>query len=247
MSDTKYLTLYDAYGNVMQKKRQQQNGGKIEWICYENNILDNFMRPIIQSYPKKCTNNMYDYEQIGNHVISTNYDVLNRQTRITNSDSTKIEFDYGFKTDISGNIRLLTSLTKENDRTILQLRTPQGFDVEIRNGEDTITSFYYNAIGELLKTIDPEEYVTIYKYDNLGRIIERQQPDVGICQWTYDKAGNVTEYKNNTLINKGLSIKYDYSANRLMKVIYPQNISNNIDYEYDSCGRIHKRRDHCGT
>ncbi|MDY5193030.1 MAG: RHS repeat-associated core domain-containing protein [Candidatus Aphodosoma sp.] len=247
VSDTKYLTLYDAYGNVMQKKRQQQNGGKIEWICYENNILDNFMRPIIQSYPKKCTNNIYDYEQIGNHVISTNYDVLNRQTRITNPDSTKIEFDYGFKTDISGNIRLLTSLTKENDRTILQLRTPQGFDVEIRNGEDTITSLYYSAIGELLQTIDPEGYVTKYTYDNLGRIIERQQPDVGICQWTYDKAGNVTEYKNNTLINKGLSIKYDYSANRLMKVIYPQNISNNIDYEYDSCGRIHKRRDHCGT
>lgn len=106
---------------------------------------------------------------------------------------------------------------------------------------DIITTFNYNAMGELLSYTDDMDMTTEYQYDMLGRKTEMHHPDRGTTKYYYDKASNLTRLQTANLIAQGQYISYHYEYNRPKGVIFPQpqsgtgNLSDVI-YEYGDSG-----------
>ena len=97
---------------------------------------------------------------------------------------------------------------------------------------DAITDFEYDAMGQLIKSIDPENNETTHEYNMLGQRVKRTHPDAGETRYEYDPAGNLTRLYTQRLYNSSEFIQYQYEFNRLTAVIYPQNTENNVYYEY---------------
>ncbi len=53
------------------------------------------------------------------------------------------------------------------------------------------TLMYYDNLGQLLSTTDPEGFSTFFEYDLLGRMRKRTHPDANTTKYDYDNAGNL--------------------------------------------------------
>ena len=123
------------------------------------------------------------------------------------------------------------------------------------------TSYEYDALNRLVKTIAPDNGETLRTYDNRDNLIMLQDPNNGIQYFSYDKnnrlitsakpMGAVTRYEygatgNRTAVvdPKGQRIEYTYSSeNRLTQTRYfaADNHSTpvqTIDFTYDCLGNL---------
>ncbi len=105
-----------------------------------------------------------------------------------------------------------------------------------------VSTFTYDALGQLLSSSDPCQHATTYTYDMLGRMIQRVHPDAGTDTYTYDGAGNVTTHSTQVLANANKTINYYYSYNRLDSIVYPTNRQNNVRYTYGDSTATHNQR-----
>lgn len=104
----------------------------------------------------------------------------------------------------------------------------RGRQVAVRNGNDILTEFNYDPLGQVLKVKDPVQLETQYTYDNFGRVTQEIHPDRGTTNTTYDPASNVR-----TVDWAGDLISYEYSYNRLVNKLMPAGASKNLyDVEY---------------
>jgi RHS repeat-associated protein len=130
------------------------------------------------------------------------------------------------------------------------------------------TTYNYDPLNRLLKTVDrlsgpttygydsndrpiaittPNGITTRYVYDDLGNLLQEQSPQRGIRAYTYDTAGNVL-----TLTDaRGITLNYSYDVlGRVMSIDAP-GFDEDITYVYDSCingaGRLCQVMDASGT
>lgn len=106
----------------------------------------------------------------------------------------------------------------------------RGRQVALKNGNDILTEFQYDPLGQLLKVKDPVGLETQYTYDNFGRTTQEIHPDRGTTQTTYDWANHVRKVDW-----EGDTITYEYNYNRLSKKIMPSGGSDplyNVEYIY---------------
>jgi len=117
-----------------------------------------------------------------------------------------------------------------------------------------VTQFAYDPAGNLIGKTDREGRITTYEYDSLNRLIKTIDPLDGETLFTYDDRdnllsltdaeGNVTRFtydKNNRLLTETRpgtqETTYTYDANgRLASKVDPKN--QKIGYEYDDAGRM---------
>ncbi len=93
------------------------------------------------------------------------------------------------------------------------------------------TAYQYNVADQLTQVSAPNGAVTQYQYDDLGNQTQETSADRGLVVYAHDEAGNVTSMTD----ARGITTSYQYDAlNRLTSVGYPD-ISENINYTYDSC------------
>ncbi len=139
------------------------------------------------------------------------YDVLNRNTRIVNADSSAIDISYepmdsipgyppstGWTTSISFAMR--KTRIDENDHKTVQYEDVFGQVRKEELYEDT-TDFYYTLVGETFydydalgnrtKILNAEGQLTTFDYDGLGQLIATTHPDNGITKYRYDGNGNM--------------------------------------------------------
>jgi RHS repeat-associated protein len=168
----------------------------------------------------------------------TTYDDRGRPVKIESphgqySDGIVTSYSYsGFTTDVTDPDGSIKRERKDYIGRIIRVR-----EWLMDNGVMTITltTYAYNAAGDLIKVTDNQGNITTLAYDTLGRKINMQDPDMGY--WTY-------EYNpNSNLINqtdaKNQRIHFDYDElNRVTNKSYfingqPSAVDSPVVYTYD--------------
>ena len=88
------------------------------------------------------------------------------------------------------------SVTDPNLHTTVQYSDYDGRQVQVADALNGKTRFVYDAVGQLLTSIDPEGFTTTYTYDKLGRLTALVHPDAGMTHYSYDPSGNVIQETN---------------------------------------------------
>ncbi|MGL6195692.1 MAG: RHS repeat domain-containing protein [Thermoguttaceae bacterium] len=184
----------------------------------------------------------YTYDHLGRvvktdqagRINTTEYDAQGRVTKITSPEGT-VNYRYD---DLGRQIRMFTDKGDDISYTYdAQGRLKTVKDSSRANG--VLTTYYYDAVGNLSKTVLSTGLTTIYQYDNLNRLTKLSNfmdtntngimdAGEGISQFDYllDSQGNKTRADETFWVNG--------NANR-----------NHIDWVYDDLGRlIEEKFDH---
>ena len=112
-----------------------------------------------------------------------------------------------------------------------------------------VTSYEYDAAGQLTSETDPLGHVTSYAYDNLGRKVSTTAPDpdgagqlaAPVEVYTYDSVGNMLTLTDPVGNETGWT--YD-NLNR--KISETNELSQSRSFEYDAASKLTKRTDRNG-
>jgi len=179
--------------------------------------------------------------------VSLTYDPVGRITQTTNPDNTitKTSYDKGRITFIDA-----------NDHKKIEEKDVYGRLIKVEEYTGTggsyslyaATTYEYDILGNLLKTIDTLNNQTTITYDTLGRKVSMNDPDMGTWSYAYDANGNLTSQKDAK--NKTIIFTYD-ALNRITKKDYPA--GTDAIYTYDATtstnakGRLTTMTDASGT
>ncbi|MGJ4748843.1 hypothetical protein ACQV5M_20950, partial [Leptospira sp. SA-E8] len=96
----------------------------------------------------------------------------------------------------------------------------------------TVTSYSYDALGQITQVKDAKGNVTKVEYDGLGRRTVIDNPDTGRVESQYDLAGNLIKKITAELQKKGAAIEYRYDYSRLVSIQHPLYPDANVTYTY---------------
>ncbi len=240
-------TFVDGIGRAIQVKKDgvvYSNGKKTEVsIVSGRNYFDSFGRAVKSYYP--TTSNLADYEKINTKFddISptiTTFDLMDRALQIQMPDGTQTTNAYS----VEGNLQLVKTTDAEGGEQVSYING-SGLNIKIEqlsgpNGIIT-TSFKYDAINQLLQSIDTKGNIIESKYDIGGRRTSVTHPDAGTSTFTYDNLGNVLTRQTANLADSSKFISYKYDYHRLTAINYPYNPENNVKYHYGNKYANHNR------
>ncbi|PZM85607.1 hypothetical protein DLH72_01870 [Candidatus Gracilibacteria bacterium] len=124
----------------------------------------------------------------------------------------------------------------------------RGLVLSEKIGENSLKTFSYDLMGNMISSTDSNGNTTSYTYDNLARLTKILYPDGNYTSYTYDQNNNL---KTITLAN-GTIIEHHYdSLDRLIS----KNISKGANvlgvesetYAYDDLGRLISANDSAGN
>ncbi|WP_227287777.1 RHS repeat-associated core domain-containing protein, partial [Boseongicola sp. H5] len=156
------------------------------------------------------------------NVTLFDYDDRENLTLITYADGSITQMTY----DTAGNITTIA----EAVGTPIERRIQRSFDlmnrvlsVEVTGADgvqiDGITTYTYDAVGNLATITDETGLVTTMTYDPLERLVAVDDPAEGLIQRTYNLAGEITQH----ISGDGAIHTYDYDAvSRLIETVDPE-------------------------
>jgi RHS repeat-associated protein len=130
------------------------------------------------------------------------------------------------------------------------------FNVDLVSSLTQTQSQQYNALNQLVQSVDGNGIVTTYTYNQMGQLIQRSSSNGAVVTYTYDVLGrrtSMTDYTGTTYYgwddldrliavtnsNNGnelvLQYQYDLAGNRI-GIVYPD--GETIQYTYDGAGRM---------
>ncbi|MCP4353688.1 MAG: sugar-binding protein [Desulfobacterales bacterium] len=180
----------------------------------------------------------------------TSHDVVDRVLITTIPDNTSIKFGYGFGTDRNGKVRFETRVTDANNKSKVTYKDVRELITSVKefNKGNTIwTSYMYDPVRQIAEVRDNNSNITAVQYDLMGRRTHINSPDAGLTEYVYDPASNVVKKISANLRAKGKAVEYDYTYNRLDKILYPDYTENNVTYTYGPPGAAYNRADRIVT
>ncbi|MDH3976685.1 MAG: hypothetical protein OEV42_20680, partial [Deltaproteobacteria bacterium] len=209
------LIYTDGLKRVLQTKKEAEVRKVYGMTISGKAIYDAFGRVIQQGQPvfEAGYQTAFNIQGEPKNPTLFEYDVLDRQTRITLPDNSFSTIVYGFEdnlfmtkvTDGEGKIKNSLKDLRDGIRTMKE---------KLGNGW-IITKYIYNPISEIIEIIDDRDNHTYVTYDMLGRRLSIDNPDTGNVEYKYDEAGNLTGKITPNLRADSKSIKYIYDYNRL--------------------------------
>ncbi len=242
------VTFIDGLARVLQVQKdgaiyQGVNNADQEMRIVSGRLsFDAFGRTITSRYPTTITGAAGTFAANPDTVqpTETEYDVLDRATRVTLPDGAVTQTQYNFGSDRNSNQQFSTLVTDANGIQKESFTNVRGLTTSVREqysqGGDIWTSYSYNAINELIEVTDDQDNRITSAYDNFGRRTSVDHPDAGLTSFTYDLASNLTSKVTANLKAAGQAIIYTYDRERLTNITYPQNPSNNVKYTYGNTG-----------
>ena len=242
------ILQYDDNDNVI--KLTKPNKIEENYTYDDNNNLIKVEKPIDQDTIAITT---YTYDEKGRKLTTTNplgdvttYEYNNSSpfpTRIIDPEGNIINTTYD-----EGN--RVKTVTKANN-TISYEYDYQNNITKITDPEGNITRMKYDKMGNLIKTIKPNQYNnttddgqgTIYKYNDMDKIVKTIDPLGNIYANKYDNAGNLSKtinpnsYEEETDDGEGISYIYDTNQ-RMIKTINCSEAQTRT--KYDPVGNIIK-------
>jgi RHS repeat-associated protein len=186
-------------------------------------------------------------------LVSLTQDVLGNTTSFTyDGDGNKLtETDAElnvttFTYDDNGNV-----LTESRDRTVggSTVTDVTTFEYDAMNrvtrtidADNKITDTFYDGAGNQMAVLDPLGRLTEFEYDAYGRLTKTIFPDLTEAEKTYDPEGNLISEVDRL----GRSTTFDYDKlNRLIKTTFDDLTF--TETEYDAAGRVTAEIDERGN
>jgi fibro-slime domain-containing protein/RHS repeat-associated protein len=254
---------YDAHNN---KLSETDSLGNITRYTYNSRdqvltVTDALNRVTTNTYDtngnllsvKDPNNQTTTYTYTSRGQVETKTDPLNNVTRFEYDTSGNVTKE----TDPLGNVTTYTYDANNNKLTQSVKWTNAAGVVET-----LITTYQYDKLGQLIKTINPDNSFTEnvydsvgkqiatrdqlgrqtdYTYDDLGRLVRVTFPDGTKQESTYDDEGRLLTVKDRA--NRTTTHTYD-SLGRLLKTTNPDNTF--TSKTYDSLGRVITEKDEKG-
>jgi len=151
--------------------------------------------------------------------IRFDYDVLGRATKVTHPDGTATINRYDGITIVNKNALLQANVKASNIRDNVTSVIDNG------TGE---TQYFYNAVGNLVKTIDSEGNVTTMTYDLYGHRIAIDDLDKGNWTYQYNPLGELITQTD--AMGRKTSFQYDL----LGRMISRTDSAATSNWEYDT-------------
>ncbi|MGY2873505.1 RHS repeat-associated protein [Marmoricola sp. URHA0025 HA25] len=177
------------------------------------------------------------------HATQTQYDVLDRTTRVAAPGDRVTDVSYGFATGpFSDRMFTVFADTPGQPRTRsyqdVRQNTVATELLHTANGSDQplLTRYEYDPLQRLTNVTAPGQRTTTATYDLLGRRTSVDNPDAGRTTFGYDLASNVISETTANLRAANKKITYGYDLNRLKTVHYPNNPQNDVTYTYGAPG-----------
>ncbi|MBP1630329.1 MAG: repeat-associated core domain protein [Bacteroidetes bacterium] len=232
----KIITFADGFGNIIETKKDVDMSGTMKRAIIKTDF-DKYSRAIKQynifTEDLTSTDTIINKNTTGVSSTLTAYDILDRVTTTTYPDQTTSTQSYEFGNDAFSKNRFKTIITDQNSKVSIVYSDEKGLKTTIKSPLGYETNFKYDAIGQLIESIDPELEKTYYYYDMLGRRISRNHPSAGITDWEYDPAGNLITESHPAM---GDNITYNYHYNQLTNINYSDRPWNDVLYEYGTVG-----------
>ena len=222
--------LADGLGRQVQTRKDAVVGGLQVSIVSGRVVYDCFGRTVRQDYPftdTSLTETCYRTSPDQSSAFVTEYDIMDRQTKVTQPYDivTTMEYDFG---TWNGKTYFSSTQTDALGNSVVTLSGTRGQTVRQTAPFNTVTQLEYDAIGQLVRSVDPDGFQTTYTYDMLGRMTQRNHTDAGIDKYKYDATGNLILHSNAL----GDSVKYYYNYHLLTDVSYPRYPANDVHYRY---------------
>ncbi len=219
-------TFTDGLGRTIEVKSDAQDPAKqiVSNIVVYNNrgLTDSKFFPYFIA-PAAADRGKYIMPDLTQPKASFQYDAVGRVIKTINPDSTYSTAVY---------TRLVTTFTDENGHQKRSTKDIYGKITKVEEFNSSsvyATTYTYNTLDHLTKTIDALGNTSSIQYDSLGRKISMNDPDMGTWSYAYDEVGNLksqTDAKNQTI-----TFTYD-NLNRLVKKTYPSGTP--VTYTYDT-------------
>jgi RHS repeat-associated protein len=204
-----YMTYtYDDAGNVTEKSNYSAEPAQTSWKgwSYAPQLVPGSLPGALPGKLLKETQatgdyTAYEYYNSGNVFTMTVVDV-------EQGGETPVQFT-AYTYDVLGRLKTVAQMVDETT--------------------DAVTTYGYDAHGNLSSVIDAENQETTYEYDDLGRLVSTTSPDTGQTIYAYDEAGNLISKKD----ANGITVTYQYDdLNRLTHANF-QDPNQNVIYSYD--------------
>ncbi|MFI3298065.1 MAG: RHS repeat domain-containing protein, partial [bacterium] len=177
------------------------------------------------------------YDQINDgDYVTFEYDHLDRKLYEIYPDGTATIFEYFIGQNSLGVKNLCLAVIDANEIITEIYSSPRGWKTETKAPDNSLTTFEYNALGELLKSTNPDGYSTEYLYNIFGQLESRHHPDAGETYYEYDLMGNVVTKAAQRELDMGVSTQYLYDYGRLTDINYPLMPERDVHYEYGTSG-----------
>lgn len=246
-SDIDIITFMDGLGRAVQvKKLGSLFKGKnledeLKMIVSGNNTYDAFGRITKKYYPTTeplGPSNTSFKATLGNIDEIIGYDVVDRAQKHLLADGASDSLTYSAidnlmitqMIDAMGNKAEKYDDVRGRQKIIKQYGGPNG---------TITTTYFYNALNELLYVEDNNKNKIENKYDNLGRRLSILHPDAGLTEYSYDLAGNLLQKITPQIrkqVPKGGAIQYAYDHERIISIDYPIQYQNKVSYSYGGPG-----------
>lgn len=168
----------------------------------------------------------------------TEYDVRDRVTKVNAPGDRITSTTYGF----AGGLATTQVVDPEGNRTVTSTDA-RGNEVRVerfyRQGQtetSLLTRYDYDPLQQLVKITEPGDKATNVGYDLLGRQVSVETPDAGKVEMGFDLASNMISKVTPNLRSAGKQITYELTYNRVEKIHYPNDPSNDVTYAYGQGG-----------
>ncbi len=232
---------YDREGNL--RSRTEPDGGVTTYTYTEQNrVKTETVKDDLADAPVSYTTE-YKYDPVGNLIEKTlpdnvieiyHYDDLYRKIQDELPEGVKISYAY----DDNDNLRKVV-----NGRGFEQFYSYDSLNRPIlytdETGENWVTG--YNALGNVTRTIDPNDVLRRNLFDERGSLIKEFDGRGLTRSYTYDAMGNL----DNMTDARGTIIDYTYREDNLpVQVDYMNGLSTRtLNYEYDEEGALIRATD----